>query len=52
MSEIILFINIISKETIAEIGSKEVIIKIHSQVRVHATKILWIFAGGTKVQQC
>ena len=48
MYEILLFINILSKKTIAEIGSNEVIIKIHDQMRVHVTVILWFFEDGTK----
>ena len=44
-----LFMNIISKKTIAKIGSKEVIINTHGQERVHVTAILWIVADGTKL---
>ena len=40
MGEISLFMNILSKKTIAEIGYKEVIIKTHGQLMVHATVIL------------
>ena len=49
MGEIPLFINILSKKTIAEIGYKEVIIKNHGQLIVHATVILWIFADCTQL---
>ena len=49
MDEIPLFINILSKKTIAEIGYNEVIIKIYGQMRVHVTVILWYFSDGTKL---
>ena len=49
MDEIPLFINILSKKTIAEIGYKEVIIKTYGQLMVHTTVILWIFADGTQL---
>ena len=49
MDEISLFINILSKKTIAEIGSNEVIIKIHDQMRVRVTVILWFFEDDTKL---
>ena len=40
MGETLLFMNILSKKTIAEICYKEVIIKTHGQVMVHVTVIL------------
>ena len=49
MYKILLFIYILSKKTIAEIGYNEVIIKTHGQVMVHVTVILWFCADGTKL---
>ena len=49
MYEIPLFINILSKKSIAEINKKEIVIKIHGQVMVHVTVILWFFADGKKL---
>ena len=49
MGEIPLFMKILSKKTIAEIGYKEIIIKTHGQVMVYVTVVLWIFTDGTKL---
>ena len=49
MDETPLFMNIASTITIARIGSKEIVIKIHGQEKVHFTAILCIIADGTKL---
>ena len=49
MDETPLFMNIASTKTIARIRSKEVVIKIHGQEKVHVTAILCIIADSTKL---
>ena len=52
MDETPLFLNIASTKTIARIGSKEVVIKIHGQQKVHVTAILCIIADAINYLQC
>ena len=49
MDENLLFMNIANTKTIARIRSKEVVIKIHGQEKVHVTAILCIIADATKL---
>ena len=49
MDETPLFMNIASTKTIAGIGSKEVVIKIHGQEKVYVTAILCIIVDSTKL---
>ena len=49
MNETLLFMNVTNTKKIANIGLKEVDIKVHRKERIHAMAILWIVTDGTKL---